>query len=451
LRDIFEALAAYLANTGLSSNLNRGQIDQAHNRQLIAVLERPSLAGWVNALRGLAAWLGDDPRFGWWHDVARLLDRRCEISQGADVARVLNSHVSGEAGAEPVNLLGWFALLADFHSLWLLPERFAEAESRELIAGLRPLLEQVVAALAVLADVELAVVQDVSVTAAGDYSVGLGTLSGQNFGQERTEAAAPPTRNELYLVARGTRELLLPVGPLMLCDCGEASSVVPHAVCTLLRWPDERRALYLSRASGHQRWIDDADVLARLRNLLLQLDPGGKRFSHLLRAVAVGLYDLSGYTTLTREHGPAVAREMVRRMVSAVREAAQVHGGYVGPVVGDEVLVYFDQPQPAVLAATDAMHTLLELNRRNPTAIHMHVGMDYGPGVVEKNDVWGDVINRAKRCQSLAGPGEIVISADMAGAIGDHDRFQLVAAQGNLKGFGEAEVFRVDYGGSQSS
>jgi class 3 adenylate cyclase len=84
------------------------------------------------------------------------------------------------------------------------------------------------------------------------------------------------------------------------------------------------------------------------------------------------------------------------------------------------------------------------LNARNRDAtLHAHIGLDFGPGIVEQQQVWGDVINRAKRCQTIAGPDEIVVSATLAEAVGEPSPWTLERLTGNLKGFGEVDVFQV--------
>ena len=131
-------------------------------------------------------------------------------------------------------------------------------------------------------------------------------------------------------------------------------------------------------------------------------------------------------------------------MASAVRNMARLHGGRVGDVVGDELLVHFDGPVEAVRSTVETMETLAALNARNPsTALHVHVGLDFGPGVVERNEVWGDVVNRAKRCQATAGPDEVVVSADLAKALSALPDLRLEKIVDELKGFGTAEVFKV--------
>ena len=128
---------------------------------------------------------------------------------------------------------------------------------------------------------------------------------------------------------------------------------------------------------------------------------------------------------------------------------ARQHGGHVGDVVGDEILVHFDGPTDALRSTIETMQTLAALNARNPsTALRVHVGLDFGPGVVERNEVRGDVVKIApKRCQATAGPDEVVISADLAKVLTTMPDLRLEKIVDELKGFGTAEVFKVHWRG----
>jgi class 3 adenylate cyclase len=349
-----------------------------------------------------------------------------------------------ESGSQ--TLVHLLAALAAYHDLWMTPRLLPPEDARSLADLFELALEQAVGELSLLADVELCWVEQITVTSEGDYAIHFDALSGQTMQNRHVRLPGPLRQGELYLVSRATREPLAPLGPMMVYSRCEAAGPVAHGVFSIAQLVPNRRAMYLSRACGHLRWVDSPATLESIRHLFFQLNPRGDDHGHLLRQVAVGLFDLSGYTPLTRQRGPTAAREFVRRMVAVVRESVESRGGTMGAPVGDEVLVYFDAPQAALLAAVDAMRTLQQLNSRNPQgAIHVHVGLDFGMGIVERNDVWGDVINRAKRCQSIARPDEVVISAEMASAVGSTTEIRLERIAGELKGFGQAEVFKVHW------
>lgn len=445
-RELYEGVVEYLGAVSLSLYLNRGLLDDDLNAAFLAAMERVEPAVWIDALELNVSRLLAEVRHTWQHELASALAHRLaesEIAQRA--AEVIGSQTGQPAAGNPKTVLDLLRWLSTYWELWRTPERLPEAEARDAAAALEAALDMLMGGLTVLADVELCWVEETRLSAEGDYQTGLAALLGSTTQPRHIESAMPLKHGELYLVSRVTGEPLAPLGPLMTYGRCDAAGRMSHGVFMLSRLPAQGRATYLSHSCGQLRWVEDRATLDALRRVQVSLNPRGARHAHQLEEIAVGLFDLSGFTPLTREHGPAVARELVRRMVAAVRDAAHAEGGTVGDPVGDEVLAYFHNPLSAVRAALALMRSLEELNRRSPqTPLVVHVGMDYGPGIIEDRDVWGDVINRAKRCQSLAGPGEVVISP----ALAEHASETTAALEridGELKGFGHAEVYRMQW------
>jgi class 3 adenylate cyclase/DNA-binding response OmpR family regulator len=452
LRELFEALVEYLGATAVAVYLNRGLLEDEANAAILPLLEKPAPHTWLAALAVLLPRFDAQRRWGWWHELARVLQRPVSQADGiADAVKVVSGHASMPSDSTARSLLDLFTSLAAFHEVWLTPHLLPPADLDALLGPIARALELSVAELSRLADVELCWVGQAAMTASGDYLIGLDSLAGQNIHSRLRTSATPLRQGDLYLVSRVTREPIASLDPLMIYGRCEVAGPVSHGIFTLAHVVPNRRVMYRSHACGHLRWLDSPTIVESLRHLYFKLNPRGARSSHLLRNVAVGLFDMSGYTPLTRQQGPDVARELVRRMVAAVRESAQLHGGVVGEPVGDEVLAYFNDASSALRAAVETMRTLQRLNANNPQAVHVHVGMDYGPGIVESRDVWGDVINRAKRCQTAAGPDEIVISSEMASALGDSPLVPLRKLQQELKGFGPAELFKVLWQSSETT
>lgn len=444
-RDLFEVLAQYVAVTLLALYLERGLLEEDLNRQLLPAIESPSPARWVDAAGLLARQFVDETATDWRCDLARsLLQPLLGAESLSHCASLVQRQAPSSAAGESRSLLGFWQSLIAFHPLWITPERISSAVAAELAAALGVALEELLGALSVLADTELLHVQQVSVARDGSFEPRVAVLSGLTVAGRSLSVDQRPAPGELLLARRRSNQYLARVSPLLIFDNCEPGGMVPQGVFGLSQIHLDRGATYLSFGCGHVRLYESPQIVEALRHLFYSLDPTNARSSHLLRNLAVGLIDLSGYTTLTRQHGPAVARESVHRMVSAARDAARRHGGYVADPVGDEVLVSFADPKEAVAATVETMETLDRLNARNPqVALHVHVGLDYGCGVVEQHQVWGDVVNRAKRCQTIAQADEIVISPSLAAALGTPSPWPLEAVTGNLKGFGEVEVFQV--------
>jgi adenylate cyclase len=120
---------------------------------------------------------------------------------------------------------------------------------------------------------------------------------------------------------------------------------------------------------------------------------------------AMCFLDLSGYTQLTEERGDEAAAEMAATLGQLVQRSAQDHGGRPVKWLGDGVMLYFPEPEGAVISA-------LELADGVPAAAlpPAHTGIDAGPVVFQDGDYFGRTVNTAARIASHAGPGQVLVS-----------------------------------------
>jgi adenylate cyclase len=124
---------------------------------------------------------------------------------------------------------------------------------------------------------------------------------------------------------------------------------------------------------------------------------------------AMCFLDLSGYTRLTEERGDEAAAEMAASLGGLVQRSAYDHGGRPVKWLGDGVMLYFTQPDGAVISA-------LELADSVPAAglLPAHTGIDAGPVIFQDGDYFGRTVNAAARIASHAGPGEVLVSDTVA-------------------------------------
>jgi predicted ATPase/class 3 adenylate cyclase len=122
--------------------------------------------------------------------------------------------------------------------------------------------------------------------------------------------------------------------------------------------------------------------------------------------------------------------EDLRQVISAYREcvAAIVGGfdGFIAQYTGDGVLVYFGYPQAheddaerAVRSALSLVESVAKICTESDNALQVHVGIAtgvvvvgdlLGEGAAKERGVVGETPNLAARLQSLAKPGQVVIS-----------------------------------------
>ena len=105
-----------------------------------------------------------------------------------------------------------------------------------------------------------------------------------------------------------------------------------------------------------------------------------------------------------------------RELVSEVsHEVLPRHGGRLVKSLGDGMMLEFEQAPAAVQAAFSIRELCGPLNADVPSSRQMllRMGAHVGELIEDDLDVYGRSVNLAARITSLAGPGEIVVSADV--------------------------------------
>jgi adenylate cyclase len=105
-----------------------------------------------------------------------------------------------------------------------------------------------------------------------------------------------------------------------------------------------------------------------------------------------------------------------RRFVDeVVRQVLPAHQGRMVKSLGDGMLLEFETVHLAVAASMDMQRRMPSYNvgRTPDAAMHLRVGAHEADVVVDKFDVFGAGVNLAARLGSLAGPGEVVVSAQV--------------------------------------
>jgi adenylate cyclase len=158
--------------------------------------------------------------------------------------------------------------------------------------------------------------------------------------------------------------------------------------------------------------------------------PGG-----LTTEIGVLFADLRGFTTLSERGAPAAARAALHDFY-ATAEQVFFPEAMIDKVIGDAVMALYI---PTLMAATagrpgaanaeqvaevmvEHARTLLIAMRTTAPDIGVGVGIAFGEafvghvggGAVHDFTAVGDVVNTASRLQGAAGPGEMVISAEVA-------------------------------------
>jgi adenylate cyclase len=177
------------------------------------------------------------------------------------------------------------------------------------------------------------------------------------------------------------------------------------------------------------------------------------------RDLTVLFADIVGFTSLAEGLHPAEVARLLNAYLGSMSDVIFVHEGTLDKFIGDAILAVFgaplDQPDHAVRAVRTAQQmrkVLRRLNEERARPIEIRIAInsglalagDMGSPTRREYTVLGDVVNAASRLQSVAGPGEIIISRAtferLNGQVEAHSRGS-VGLRGRVA---EIEIFQVD-------
>jgi adenylate cyclase len=140
--------------------------------------------------------------------------------------------------------------------------------------------------------------------------------------------------------------------------------------------------------------------------------------------------DIARFTAYTEIHGDARAAELAWRMRLGV-EGQLGDDAHVVKTLGDAVMVRIADPAEAAAAGLRIVARALPAAGDPP----VRVGIHCGPAIESDGDFIGAAVNLAARVAALAGPGEVLLTADVAGAARGHGLW--------LEEFGEHKLRNV--------
>ncbi|MEZ5327703.1 MAG: adenylate/guanylate cyclase domain-containing protein [Verrucomicrobiales bacterium] len=153
---------------------------------------------------------------------------------------------------------------------------------------------------------------------------------------------------------------------------------------------------------------------------------------------SVLIWDMSGFSLLTRRHGIIHYLSMVRRMQEATRPIVRSHGGTMVKFEADNGFAVFPDPERAIRAALEmnAAFTLENSKHAEEFDIRISCGIDHGRILlIEEHDFFGEAVNIAcKLGEDLAGPGEILTTRSAISGIPESDAFKITPIKLTIAG-----------------
>ncbi|QQS47868.1 MAG: FHA domain-containing protein [Acidobacteriota bacterium] len=172
-----------------------------------------------------------------------------------------------------------------------------------------------------------------------------------------------------------------------------------------------------------------------------------------VRQMVTALFaDIRNFTSLSETKTPEVIVNLLNRYFSMVSEIIFLHGGTLDKYIGDGLMALFGAPYVGELDATQAVRAAIEMQRamvdfnqrleaENLPAISIGIGINTGPAIVGyigsetrlDYTAIGDTVNTAARLESLAQPGQIVISENTMQVLDESFRLKPLGTE-KLKG-----------------
>ncbi len=185
--------------------------------------------------------------------------------------------------------------------------------------------------------------------------------------------------------------------------------------------------------------IEDVDQLLASRQKLDAMFQ--EKFT---KVITVMFTDLKGSTALADKQGDIVSRMLVKQYLDFIIPAIKKNNGTLIKTIGDGTLSWFENAQDAVRAASQLQKDIdgYILANKPKTPILARAGLHTGRVIMEKNDIFGDVVNTASRFESNADPGGIAISEETYNALADKSEIYCKYIK-TIKLKGKEEPFKI--------
>ena len=128
---------------------------------------------------------------------------------------------------------------------------------------------------------------------------------------------------------------------------------------------------------------------------------------YLIARRTFAFIDLSGFTFVTRQRGPATAAELLGAFRREARRVASLRGVRIAKWLGDGAMLVSPEPGRTVATAAHIIHHF------RATQIDVRVGVAMGEALLfEGDDYIGEPVNLAAKLCAVASPGEILADVE---------------------------------------
>jgi len=124
---------------------------------------------------------------------------------------------------------------------------------------------------------------------------------------------------------------------------------------------------------------------------------------------AILFADIEGSSNLYKQVGDKLAKARIFACISTMARIIEQHHGTVIKTIGDEIMARFNTAEDAVHAARNIHQELESGERKASGEVSVKIGVNFGPAILDSNDVFGDAVNDAARMVQIAKGKQIVI------------------------------------------
>lgn len=168
------------------------------------------------------------------------------------------------------------------------------------------------------------------------------------------------------------------------------------------------------------------------------------------RQLAILFADISKSSIIYEKLGDQAAQETVGKILQLLTDLTVRYGGTVIKTVGDAIISTFPTADSTIEAAKSMQQAMAD-DFSSPGGdmppINIHIGIHFGPVVVENEDIFGDAVNITSRVVDYANPRQIIATRAVIDNLPDDStHFTKYITKITAKNIaGELELFEIIY------
>jgi adenylate cyclase len=268
------------------------------------------------------------------------------------------------------------------------------------------------------------------------------------FAARLIDGDSGPDRELLLRMARATGQSLSRIAHMhVLSIVGELETAARSSELSNSEAADRIADLAESLVRSHEPFLGfiwRRHLLAAISQIVANaIDNGGEN-----EGTTIGFADVVDFTAVSQQLSEEELAEFVDHFEKIAYQEIPERGGRVIKTLGDEVM--FSNASPH--AAAETALALAEAFQADDLLPHVRVGLATGSMLAWEGDLYGPTVNLAHRLVSVARPGTVIVSDDLAERLDGDDAFALVEIRDvKLKGIGRTKPWVLRRRGATKS